>query len=137
MSNKLEDILTGKRVPNTGVKPGYDDRINSLDEFRTSICAELIDLYDRIKTWATVFMVINIVSVAAWLIAYIWANSMDDRAVLELARDDGVLARVYVWATSSSFVHVIVAVAVAIIAGLIRRHYKYRSLYVGTMRWDK
>ncbi|MGM9646539.1 MAG: hypothetical protein ACI3YH_00205 [Eubacteriales bacterium] len=82
-------------------------------------------------------MVINIVSVVAWSIAYIWANSLDERAVLELARDDGVLTRLYVWVTSSSFVYVIVAVAVAIIAGLVRRHYKYRSLYVGKMMRGK
>lgn len=115
-------------------KPGYDDLYRSFEEFRMDICAELIELYDRIKLWATVIMAINIVSVVAWLIAYIWANSLDERAVLELTRDDGVLVGLYVWITSSSLVYVIVAVAVAIIAGLIRRHYKYRSLYVGAMR---
>ncbi|MBQ8287617.1 MAG: hypothetical protein IJX76_02460 [Clostridia bacterium] len=137
MSNKLEDILTGKRSPNAGANPGYDDRLCSLEKFRRDICAEVIELYDRIKLWATVIMSINIVSVALWLIAYIWANSLDERVVLELARDDGILTRMYVWITSSSLVYVIVAVAVAILAGLVRRRYKYRSMYVGTMRWSK
>lgn len=112
-----------------------DAQIRSLEQFRLDVCDELKSLYDRIARVAKVIMILEIVSISLWFIAYLGAGSLEPRVVAEILADDGIITGLYLWATSTSLPYVFVSIIVAIVSGCIYHHYKYRSLYVDALKY--
>lgn len=123
--SKLEQILTGKAKPqqntsSVGEKTGNDDRCNKMS-------AKLSAHFEWVATWAFALMVIEIVALSLWTIAYFWAQSLDVRAVAQMLAGDDAMSHLYVFVTSTSLSSVVLSIGFAVVCYFVYRHYKKLS----------